>query len=363
MMATHRRRWSVLVGIALAALVVGGVGWVAERDPGEAARPGPPPAATATIVRTDLVDTLVIDGEIGYGTPRPLRNRLAGTVTSVAAEGSTVRRGDPLYAVDAEPVLLMLGAEPAYRTLEPGASGGDVRQLERNLRSLGYTAFTADDAYTSATAAAVRRWQRDTGLAETGVVELGRVVFLPADVRVAQVTVDAGRAVTPDTVVLSYTGTVRVVTADLDVAERSLVSRDERVTITLPDSRTTPGTVTRVGSVATAEEPAPGSGRQGGAQAPEPTVSITCSVTNQEALGDLDGTPVRVALPRERRDDVLAVPVAALVAVREGGYGLRVLDGESSRIVVARTGFFAGGLVEVSGPELAEGTVVEAAPS
>ena len=60
----------------------------------------------------------------------------------------------------------------------------------------------------------------------------------------------------------------------------------------------------------------------------------------------------------------IAIAVAALLALREGGYGVRIHPGDGEpRIVPVTTGLFAGGLVEVSGPGLAEGDLVETAPS
>ncbi|GAA3107035.1 peptidoglycan-binding domain-containing protein [Nonomuraea salmonea] len=58
-------------------------------------------------------------------------------------------------------------------------TGKDVESLERNLDKLGYDGFTVDDEFTWDTAQAVMEWQDDRGLPETGVVELGRVVFAP----------------------------------------------------------------------------------------------------------------------------------------------------------------------------------------
>ena len=72
----------------------------------------------------------------------------------------------------------------------------------------------------------------------------------------------------------------------------------------------------------------------------------------------LDQATVDVAFTVAEREDVLAVPVAALLALAEGGYGLEVVDGRTTRIVAVQTGLFAGGKVEVSGGGITEGTVV-----
>jgi hypothetical protein len=66
---------------------------------------------------------------------------------------------------------------------------------------------------------------------------------------------------------------------------------------------------------------------------------------------------VKVWFTAEERKAVLTVPVAALLALGEGGYGVQVVrsDGTSS-VVAVRVGLFAAGRVEVSGAGLAEGT-------
>jgi multidrug efflux pump subunit AcrA (membrane-fusion protein) len=67
---------------------------------------------------------------------------------------------------------------------------------------------------------------------------------------------------------------------------------------------------------------------------------------------------VDVTFTAEERADVLAVPVAALVALREGGYGVEVVEGNRSRYVPVETGLFADGLVEISGAGIEEGMTV-----
>ncbi|MEV0713390.1 peptidoglycan-binding domain-containing protein, partial [Asanoa sp. NPDC050611] len=291
-----------------------------------------------------LVATDEVDGRLGYGDPVALRGA-GGMVTWLAAEGATVTRGKPIYRVDGDPVVLLYGPLPVYRPLASGVEGADVRQFEQNLAALGYDGFTVDDDYTSATASAVRSWQEDLGAPVTGTVTATLVAYAPGPIRVAahnaEVGAPAGGAV------LSYTGTRRLVTIDLPVADRDLAVAGAAATIQLPDGKTARGKVATVGAVATAAQPDA-----------EPTVEVTVTVADEKALGDLREAPVDVELTAESRADVLTVPVAALVALAEGGYGLQVLDGATSHFVAVETGLFASGRVEVSGAGVAEGMAV-----
>ena len=54
------------------------------------------------------------------------------------------------------------------------------------------------------------------------------------------------------------------------------------------------------------------------------------------------------------------MPVNALLALAEGGYGVRLVDGTTpGRIVAVTTGLFSRGMVEVSGDGLTVGDQVE----
>ncbi len=352
--APSRRRLRWLVTLAVVVAVGGAVSGyliVTGSNPTPVAE-GEPVPGTATATTTTLVETENIDGTLGYGEPVPLTNRLAGTITSTAAEGGTVARGQALYAVDQRPAVLLYGGVPAYRPLHLGVVGEDVRQFEENLRAIGYIGFTIDETYSDATDRAVRRWQLDLGVEQTGVVELGRVVFLGDAVRVAEVRARPGDAAVPEQPVLTYTGTTRLVTAAVDADQRALAVPGGEVTVTLPGNGQVAATIAGVGTVAEVEETADSG------QETAPTFAVTCTIADQQALAGLDGAPVTVALVGQRRENVLAVPVAALLALREGGYGVQVVTGSTTDIVAVETGMFAGGLVEVSGSGLAEGTVV-----
>jgi hypothetical protein len=61
---------------------------------------------------------------------------------------------------------------------------------------------------------------------------------------------------------------------------------------------------------------------------------------------------------RVSRARTVTVPVAALVALAGGGYGVQVMTGTATRYVPVQLGTFAGGRVQVAGDGIAAGTRV-----
>lgn len=337
-------------GVAVALLAAGGTVTAMSLTGAESAPPAERPPATAPVTEQDLAETKTVPGRLGYGRQSDVSGQ-PGTLTWLADVGTAVERGAPLYKVDELPVVALYGVVPMYRDLGWGSKGIDVRQLEENLRALGLTGFDVDDVYTGTTARAVRQWQAGLGLPQTGTVQRGRVVFVPGAVRVAEWQGQLGGPAAGD--VLSYTGDTLVVTADLDAADQRLAQVGDKVTIRLPDSRTTEATVAAVETVPSDDAP-------NESDEDSPTVRLTLTVADQQSLkGFADGTPVDVDLVAERRKDVLTVPVAALLALAEGGFGVEVVDRAGSRIVAVETGMFASGRVEVRSPELNPGMAVE----
>ncbi len=301
---------------------------------------------TAPVTRANLTKTKTISGVLGYGAPIEVTARGQGTITWLPALGVTVNRGQPLYKVDNRPVTLFYGTLPPYRQLMTGLSGDDVREAETNLAALGYPGITADSNYTGATAAAVRRWQKDLGMPQTGTIEPDLIAIAPGPVRVTTHLVHPGDA--SGGPVLAYAGTTRVVSVALDVALQDLAKTGLAAAVTLPNGKTVDGVIGQVGTVATPAQDA---------QNPA-TIAVTVTITDQSALGSLDQAPVVVKLASSTVENVLTVPVSALVALAEGGYGVQVATGTQTRYVAVRPGMFAGGRVEITGDGIAEGTLV-----
>jgi peptidoglycan hydrolase-like protein with peptidoglycan-binding domain len=308
------------------------------------------PPATAKVTRQTLVDREKASGTLDYGRETSVGNRLNGTVTALAEVGTVVKAGEVLYRVDNSPVVAMYGPLPLYRPLAPGTEGPDVKQFEQQLRALGYTGFTVDEKYTADTAAAVKRWQKKLGLDQTGVVDLGRVVFVPGEVRVAAHKVAVGDAAGPGGAVLTVTGTARVVTVKLEVSQQRLTTQSAKVAVDLPDGKRVDATITKVTTVV--EPPT-------GAQTEAKTkLEVTLALADQAATAGLDQASVTAQFTAVEHKDVLTVPVAALLALAEGGYGVQVVEGDRTRVVAVQTGLFSGGRVEVSGGGLADGMTV-----
>ena len=156
---------AVLAAAAAGAVVAAGGG----EDRVAAAQPGPA-RATASVERTDLVDRENLSGTLGYADAGTLVCAATGTLTALRDAGSVVTRGHSLYDVDDAPgAFLLYGALPAWRDFAPGMTDGDdVRQLERNLRALGYEVGDVDRDWDSDTTEAVEQFQRDRDLDDDG---------------------------------------------------------------------------------------------------------------------------------------------------------------------------------------------------
>jgi hypothetical protein len=136
----------------------------------------------ATVRRRTLVATDTESGTLSYAGAQTVYNRLGGTVTWLPPVGRTIKPGGVLYRVDGQPVLLMSGSSPAYRTLSAAdVDGQDVLELNRNLKRLGFdaTEITVNDIWQPATSLGVEELQESLGQAPTGSLTLGQVVFLP----------------------------------------------------------------------------------------------------------------------------------------------------------------------------------------
>jgi hypothetical protein len=308
-------------------------------------------SAQAGLVRAQAGVSAARSSEAVYGQ--------SSTFTTLPAVGRVVSRGQSLYAIDHQPVVLLYGSTIPSRAFVAGMPAGpEVTELNANLDALGYASGLRGDAFTAATATAIEALQAAHGIAVTGTLALGSVVFERGPVLVTSVTATVGANVTPGPV-LGVSSTVPQVTIQLSAAQQSSVKVGDPVTITLPNERSAAGVVSVVGAVAKAPSKS-GEGGGGGGEGGEeggPTIEVEVTPSDPGAIGHLDEAPVTVAITTASVSSTLTVPVDALLALAGGGYALEVVEGKAHRLEAVSLGLFddAEGLVQVSGREVAAG--------
>lgn len=303
------------------------------------------------------------------------------TYTTLPKNGDIISQDQPVYSLNGQPVPLLYGSTAAYRAFYVGMSDGpDVGQLTHDLITLGYgSGLTQSNHYSSATAAAVQRWQTAHALPASGTILLGQVVFEPGPIRVTSVTPSVGQAIGggSGSTVLNATSTTPVVTVALQVTQEYLVKPGDAVTVVLPDGTSTVGGhVQTVGHVATCPNGNGGGGGNGNPNANNsadqspcasggngnsstPTITVTITLDSTPPGASLDQAPVNVNITTDHADNVLAVPVNALLALQGGGDAVEVVDGTTHHLVGVTTGLYSNTMVQISGPGITAGTLVE----
>jgi hypothetical protein len=348
------------------------------------------PTSLATVARQDLTSQTQLAATLGYAGSYTVVNQAAGsaassnavspsssagsssdgssaTFTSLPTVGQQFNQGQVLYQVNAQPVVLLYGSTPAYRALSEGMTGPDVTELNADLVALGHASSgelsPTSDYFSSETLYALEKLQVALGLPETGTLPLGRAVFLPTAALVTSVTATLGGPAQAGASVLTATATSRQVDIALDASQQSEVAVGDRVAITLPNNRTTPGVIASVGTVATATSSnssgsSSSSSGNGGSASSGPTITVLVTPTDPVATGSWDQAPVSVTITTGSVSNVLVVPVNALVALSGGGYSVEVVGANGvHHLVTVSLGLFddADGLVQVTGSGLEAG--------
>lgn len=266
--------------------------------------------------------------------------------TQQFAAAETTVAGARLAIVEAERALRD-ASDVLDALLSSARDNADIELLRENLLALS---FEDPQAKT------VRHWQAAAGRSATGLIEPGQIVVSDGPVRVAEHMVDVGDIVfggrdgqsgfapsnNSSDLIMRYTGTDRNVTVPLEISDHAYARVGNEVVVTLPTGLGVSGVIADVSSVFDA---------QGLADA-------VIEIPEQAMLGTLETASVEVEFIIGRVDNVLAVPVAALLALSEGGFAIEIVDGDASCLVPVTTGLFARGSVEIDGADIAEGMLV-----
>jgi hypothetical protein len=142
----------------------------------------------------------------------------------------------------------------------------------------------------------------------------------------------------------------------IDASDQDIVSVGDSVEVELPSEERINATISYVDPVVT-------QGQNGD------FIEVKLDISSTESIKVYDQAPVDVFVTSEVSQDVMYVPVNALIALAEGGYALEIYNGESevgvfegvsgvdTTYVGVEIGVFTDGFVEVSG-NITEGMIV-----
>jgi hypothetical protein len=168
--------------------------------------------------------------------------------------------------------------------------------------------------------------------------------------------ISEGSAVAANSQMYNISSTGVEVVFQIDASDQDIVSVGDSVEVELPSEDRIKATVSYVDPVVT-------QGQNGD------FIEVKLDISSTEEVKVYDQAPVDVFVTSEVSQDVLYVPVNALIALAEGGYALEIYNGESevgvfegvsgvdTTYVGIEIGVFTDGFVEVSG-NISKGMIV-----
>jgi len=293
--------------------------------------PRPPAEVSPVVVTTKsgtLLDQRTMSVEIDWPIEFSLTNRIPGTITAsylTPGTAATLKAGFRAYDVNEDPVVVLPGPVPAYRSIEFGSVGSDVLELQQYLGSLGYAISDADGRWAHDTTAAYQRWRRDQGLPPRNRVELGEVIFVPS----LPVQVTAASALRPGALVADGDQVIDVlsniprVTLPLGADGSLHVQADTQVVVSIGD--------TPVEMKATGEDLVAETGTRR-AQLVLATPGATCTWCSGIPTGQTTSWTATVTLAGPATGIVL--PIAALRTAPDGSVAVTRDDGSTAPVQV-----------------------------
>ncbi len=332
-----------LVVVVGAMAVVWAVGVMAHPVP----EPSEPEPVTVRVVEGTVEDSSQYSAVIERETLVPVLNRATGTLTAMPSDHVIrISAGDQLYEVDERPVTVAVGTVPMYRDIARGAAGEDVRQAQQMLADAGLLSGPVDGVAGQQFVNAVRAWQRDLYVDDTGVIGIGDIVFIPqlpaavavsTEYAVGAILVGGEPLLTP----IAAQASTSIVVPETQSAEIpagaavTVVVGEQEIDGKVGDRQATESGNTRV-------------------EITSPDDSPLCDQGCAESLDQLS-TAVLATVVRVPQTSGLTVPVTALWTDEAGGVSLRPLVGEPVDVEIAAS---ATGIAVVEGEGVVAGMAV-----
>ncbi|MDR1447647.1 MAG: peptidoglycan-binding protein [Candidatus Ancillula sp.] len=369
-----RKNWLVL--LLVVAVLSAGLGAAAsfliispEQQKMQTASPKPT-LITSPVQLKKIENTVITRGTIkptesyyiGYGqmlktgsTDKPGSGEI---LTSVAVKvGDEINAGTVLADVNEKPVIVMQGDITMYRDIHPGIEGTDVKQLQENLRNLGFYHGAISGVYNSATWSAVEQFYKNKGYkpdmldvpttpeqqkadpnvqpTKAPIVPKTQLQFIKqAPCHVSSVASDVGFGV-PEVVAI-LTPTALEVQASVPSNQEALIHKGDAVSLYLSDANVVPG---KVGDKTAAKDGDKDSGAANFTLIPDQAIPF-----------DMTDKDIKVTFTTaSTADKVFTVPLGAISSDASGTTYINLVgDNDAITRVNAKTGVSGNGEVQIT---------------
>jgi hypothetical protein len=163
--------------------------------------------------------------------------------------------------------------------------------------------------------------------------------------------------------ILETTSNKLDVVVDLDATKQSEAVVGEPVTVQMPSGSVVNGKITKVSPIAqNSNSSSASSGSSSGSSSsssstPSATIPVTIELHGRVPASGLDQAAVSVNFEQQKANNVLSVPVTALLATAGGGYAVQEAAAPH-RLIPITPGLFAAGYVQISGSHIYSGLQV-----
>lgn len=284
------------------------------------------------VFRTEMAETTGIEkvvsgsGNIEYVSKYDLVSPDTGVINSLSIKDmESIKTGQELFRVNGNPVYALNGTTPIYRNLRYGDSGDDVKVLQSSLKELSYDIDEIDGDFGSDTRSALKDFQEDKELSETGILNFANFQAFPLPSNVVNLPVKQGDRLNAGQAVAVFADTdklkVDVLVNEIDIPKVK-VGQQTLITVDALPKEKFSGKVSFV-----SEMPSDSSSTQQNSSQSSGTgvVSYKVEILFDKVSSDVKaGMTANADIVIEKKDSALVVPSAA-VAEREGKKFVRIV--------------------------------------
>ena len=264
--------------------------------------------ATTAARRATLTQTVDASFTLAQEDTVKLASATAGTVTSVSlTKGKTITALAELATINGTAIYGIPTTYPLYRNLSSGDEGKDVLALEKALDAAGYDPGDVDGTFDSDTVTALKDWQADQDLTETGTFDKSIFVGVKPNYLVDDVSVSVGDQVMNGGALATLAPRQSLVAkADVSQLDVNKLKVGQKVALTF-DGLSSATATGKVSDIATTSE---SSGSSAGTST---VVQYAVTVTvNKLPSGAKTGMTGQASVVTASRENVVVVPSSAI---------------------------------------------------